>query len=204
MKSHTETTETGLLLKRLVLGVMETNCYVLSCRETREGVLVDPAADPKRILKEAEGLTLRSILVTHCHWDHVGALSKVQETLKIPVAIHEQDAPYLPIPPDSYLEDGQRLSFGHITLKVLHTPGHTPGSTCLLSDHILLSGDTIFPGGPGNTAIPRSDYLSIITSIREKIFTLPGETVIYPGHGLETTVRRERSSPFYGDTPYVG
>jgi hydroxyacylglutathione hydrolase len=140
---------------------------------------------------------VKYILITHGHRDHIGALEEVRSRTGAQVGIHEQDARALQRPPDFFLRDGQTLTFGDLTLEVLHTPGHSPGAVCLLAGKILFSGDTIFPNGPGNTEIPRADYQEILQSIHSKIFTLPEDTVIYPGHGLETTVRREKSTSFY-------
>jgi glyoxylase-like metal-dependent hydrolase (beta-lactamase superfamily II) len=113
------------------------------------------------------------------------------------VGIHERDSRALRRKADFFLTDGQILKFGRLEMKALHTPGHTPGGICLLIGKTLFSGDTIFPNGPGNTALPGADYRQILQSIHSKIFTLPEETVIYPGHGLETTVGREKATDFY-------
>jgi hydroxyacylglutathione hydrolase len=184
-------------MKRLEVGFMENNCYILLCPETREAVVIDPASDPDRIIAEIKGLAVRHILITHGHRDHTGALEKVRAFTRAPVGIHPRDARALPAPPDFSLEDGQVLSFGKESLKVLHTPGHSPGGVCFLAGKILFSGDTIFPNGPGNTEIPGSDYQTILRSIHTKIFPLPDDTIIYPGHGLETTVGREKKTRFY-------
>jgi hydroxyacylglutathione hydrolase len=184
-------------LKRLEVGSFENNCYILICPRTRESAVIDPAAEPDRILKEAENTKIKYILITHGHMDHIGGLEEVREQTGSPVGIHQMDARALQRPPDFFLQDGQNLTFGDVALKVLHTPGHSPGGVCFLGGKILFSGDTIFPNGPGNTAIPRSNYQEILKSIHTKIFTLPEDTVIYPGHGLETTVGREKATSFY-------
>jgi len=184
-------------IKRLEVGSFENNCYLLTSPRTREIAIIDPAAEPDRILRETERNKVRYILITHGHMDHIGALEEVRNQTGSPVGMHELDARALKKPPDFFLQDGQILTFGGISLKVLHTPGHSPGSVCLLVGKILFSGDTIFPNGPGNTSIPRADHQEILKSIYSKIFTLPEDTILYPGHGLETTVGREKATSFY-------
>jgi glyoxylase-like metal-dependent hydrolase (beta-lactamase superfamily II) len=123
--------------------------------------------------------------------DHTGALERLKIELNVPVAAHMEDAGHLPIDPDMLLEDGNIISFGNITLDVLHTPGHTPGSVCFHSGKMLLAGDTIFPRGPGKTGTPDS-FKQIIQSLEKKIFVLPDDVIIYPGHGESTTVKKAK------------
>ena len=184
-------------LKRLEVGSFENNCYILTSPRTRETVIIDPAAEAEKVLRAIQGESVKYILMTHGHMDHIGALEEVQDATHAPVGIHEQEARALRRKPDFFLQDGQVLTFGDVSLKVLHTPGHSPGAVCFLTGNVLFSGDTIFPNGPGNTAIPRADYQEILRSIHSKIFVLPEDTIIYPGHGLETTVGREKSTSFY-------
>jgi hydroxyacylglutathione hydrolase len=184
-------------IKKLEVGFFENNCYILINPRTRESVIIDPAAEAKRILGETRETKVRYILITHGHMDHIGALEEVRNHTGAPVGIHERDAHGLKKLPEIPLEDGQTLAIGDITLKVLHTPGHSPGGVCFLTGKILFSGDTIFPNGPGNTAIPGANEQLILQSIYSKIFILPEDTIIYPGHGLETTVGREKATPFY-------
>jgi glyoxylase-like metal-dependent hydrolase (beta-lactamase superfamily II) len=184
-------------LKRLEVGSFENNCYILECSRTRVGIIIDPAAEPERILQEVTNTKVKYILLTHGHMDHIGGLEAVRNRTQAPVGIHSLDTRALPKPPDFYLHNGQTLYFGDLALQVFHTPGHSPGAVCFLVEKTLFSGDTIFPNGPGNTSIPRADYQQILRSIHSQIFTLPEDTVIYPGHGLETTVGREKATSFY-------
>jgi glyoxylase-like metal-dependent hydrolase (beta-lactamase superfamily II) len=129
--------------------------------------------------------------MTHGHIDHVGALSELKSRLEIPVAAHPLDAGSLPSPPDIQLNDGDEIFFGTVRLKVFHTPGHTPGSVCFLTGQYLISGDTIFPGGPGRTNTPGA-LAQIIDSITRKIFVLPDDTRVHPGHGGSTVLKKEK------------
>jgi len=169
-----------------------TNCYIITCPHTGDSVLIDAPAEAPEILKQLKGTNPRYILITHGHTDHVGALSELKSKLRIPVGAHRLDADGLSERPDFLLHDGEEISFGNIRLKVLHTPGHTPGSVCFLIGKHLISGDTIFPGGPGKTGSP-GDLNQIIKSITSKVFVLPDDTEIYPGHGDPTIVRKEKT-----------
>lgn len=182
----------NLQIDRFSLGPFGTNCYILSCRKTGESVLVDTPAEGDKILRQLKGSDPRYIIITHNHLDHLGAFSEVTAELNIPVAIHPEDAKKLPSQPEILLKNGDSISFGKVSLKVLHTPGHTPGSLCLLTGKYLISGDTIFPGGPGKTGSPAA-LRQIIESLSEKIFTLPEDTRIYPGHGDSTLLGKEKT-----------
>jgi len=181
-----------LQIDRLKLGPFETNCYILSCRQTGDSVLVDAPADTAEILKGLKGTNPRYILITHNHMDHLGALSELRTKLAIPVAVHPLDAKELPSQPEILLHDGDTLSFGNIELRVLHTPGHTPGGVSFLLSRYLISGDTVFPGGPGKTWSP-TDFRQIIESLTGKIFVLPDDTQIFPGHGDSTILKKEKT-----------
>jgi glyoxylase-like metal-dependent hydrolase (beta-lactamase superfamily II) len=159
---------------------------------TGESVLVDAPAEADEILKQLKGTHPRYILITHRHMDHVGALSELKSKLRIPIGAHRLDADGLPQRPEIFLDDGEKVSFGKISLKVLHTPGHTPGSMCFVIGKYLISGDTLFPGGPGKTESP-ADSKQIIESITKKIFVLADDTEIYPGHGDPTLLSKEKT-----------
>lgn len=186
-----------LQVKRLVVGFLENNCYLLKCLSAGEITIIDPGAEAENILAKINPAKVRFILITHGHYDHIGALEVLRKKTKAQVGIHELDARVLKSPPDLLLEDGQVLKMGQIKIKTIHTPGHSPGGVCFLVDEILFSGDTIFPNGPGNTAIPGANYEIILESIHKKIFTLPEKTIIFPGHGPETTVGKEKATSFY-------
>jgi glyoxylase-like metal-dependent hydrolase (beta-lactamase superfamily II) len=178
-------------IDRLKLGSFDTNSYILTCPLTGDSVLVDAPAEASEILKALKETNPKYILITHNHMDHLSALPEIKSKLKIPVGAHRMDAKGLPLRPEILLEDGEKVSYGNTSLKVLHTPGHTPGSLCFLMGKYLISGDTIFPGGPGKTKSP-TDLKLIIESITRKIFVLPDDTAIYPGHGDSTLLRKEK------------
>jgi glyoxylase-like metal-dependent hydrolase (beta-lactamase superfamily II) len=180
-------------IDKIELGPFGTNAYVLTCRKTRDSVVVDAPGEAGKILERLKGTNPKYILMTHDHLDHVGVLSELKLALNIPVAAHAADTRNLPVAPDVLLDDGDVVIFGNIQLKVLHTPGHTPGSLCFLTGKYLISGDTIFPGGPGKTSSP-SNLRQIIESITTMIFVLPDETVVYPGHGESTILKKEKKA----------
>jgi glyoxylase-like metal-dependent hydrolase (beta-lactamase superfamily II) len=179
-------------IEKLTLGPFETNCYIITCHLTGESVLVDAPAEAAEILNRLKGTHPRYILITHNHMDHLGALSELRTKLNVPVSSHPLDTKGLPSPPEIPLHDNDTVSFGKIRLKVLHTPGHTPGSLSFWAGKYLLSGDTIFPGGPGKTRTP-ADLKQIIQSITSKIFVLPDDTEVYPGHGDSTLLGKEKA-----------
>lgn len=174
-----------------IAGVAVSNAYMLVCQQTADSVLIDAPGEATKIMEQLRGTNLKYILLTHNHFDHIGALAELRSALKVPVAAHALEADRLPLPLDITLEDGDTISFGDIELKVLHTPGHTRGSLCFLTDKYLISGDTIFPGGPGHTASPVG-LRQIIRSITERIFVLPDDTQVYSGHGDPTILKKEK------------
>ncbi len=178
-------------IDKLALGPYGTNAYIITCLKTRDSALIDTPAEADKILDRLKGTSPKYILLTHNHFDHLGALAELYSKLKVPLAAHAADASQLPIPPERLLNDGDMIPLGKLKLEVIHTPGHTPGSLCFRYGRYLLAGDTIFPGGPGKTASPAA-FSEIIKSITGKFFTLPEDTTIFPGHGDSTTVKKTK------------
>ena len=183
--------DNNVRITKLELGPFGTNAYVVRCQASGESILVDAPGDADKILAQLADTSPRYILVTHNHLDHIGALDELKSRLKIPVAVHPLDATRLPVHTDIELHDSDIVEVGRLKLKVLHTPGHTPGSVCFLLGKYLISGDTIFPGGPGKTTTP-ADFEQIVKSIETKIFVLPDDTEVYPGHGDSTVLGKEK------------
>jgi len=198
--------------KNVVVGALETNCWLVYCETTRECAVVDPGADHEQIfLAIAEDELKPVVLVnTHGHVDHTGANRDVKEHFGTPIAIHAADNPMLgkiqqlelslflgakdsPVA-DRLLKDGDTIKIGAGALRVLHTPGHSPGSISLLGDGFVLSGDTLFNEGVGRTDLPGGSRPQIVKSIRLKLMTLPDETIVFPGHGPHTTIGHEREN----------
>ncbi|MBN1179751.1 MAG: MBL fold metallo-hydrolase [Anaerolineae bacterium] len=200
-----------MILHTVQVGMTATNCYIVGCAETRQGAIIDPGAHPERILKAVEqsGLAIQYVLNTHCHFDHMGANADVVAATGALLALHPGETPILearggadwfgvPVkaspPPDVLLEAGQVLEVGGLRFEVLHTPGHSPGSvTFYLADAgAAFDGDLVFAMGVGRTDLPGGDWDTLRHSIGEVLFALPDETVLYPGHGPETTVAAEK------------
>jgi glyoxylase-like metal-dependent hydrolase (beta-lactamase superfamily II) len=183
--------EDKILIDRLELGPWGTNAYVVLCPETGDSLVVDAPAEAEKIVERLKGTVPRYILLTHNHMDHVGALDELCAKLDVPLAAHGLDARRLSSPPGGLLVDGDTISLGTLKLEVLHTPGHTLGSLCFKVGRYLISGDTIFPHGPGKTGSP-ADFKQIVKSITEKIFVLPDDTPVFPGHGEATVLKKEK------------
>lgn len=199
----------------VVVGALETNCYLVYDEETRECAVIDPGADPEKIISTIAELELKPVIVlnTHGHVDHIGANSDIVQKYAVPLAMHAADTGMLQVSdyielslllgarnspaPDRLLAEGDEVAVGRTSLRVIHTPGHTPGSIGFVHGGVLFSGDTLFCGGVGRTDLPGGSWKDLERSIRERILTLPEETVVLPGHGPHTTVEQERSSnPF--------
>jgi len=183
--------DNAVMIIRLELGPFGTNAYIVVCQATLDSVVVDVPGETDEILRQLANTNPKYILITHNHFDHVVELDKLKARLKVPVAVHPLDAGGLPSRPDMELKDGDTIEVGKLKIKVLHTPGHTPGGVCLLLGRYLISGDTIFPGGPGKTGTP-ADFKRILKSIETKLFVLPDDTEVYPGHGDATVLGKEK------------
>lgn len=180
-----------LIVRKIEVGDMENNVYLLECPETHEALLIDGCFEAGKILQGAEGAKVVGIVQTHGHTDHVQALREVKD--KLGAEVHAHPAEDYPVDIDVELKDGDTIAFGkdHVA-RVMHTPGHTPGGVCLLVGKHLISGDTLFPGGPGNTWGNKEAFEEIIDSIETKLFVLPDDTAVYPGHGKDTTIGGEK------------
>lgn len=197
-------------VKRFVVGPVMTNCYVVADPDSSDCLVIDPGFDAEGVLKwiKGEGLKVSLILNTHGHFDHVASNGLIKEGTGAKLAIHRDDlqilrsAPSLamlfglymkPSPePDLLLREGDVVRVGRFELKVIHTPGHTPGSISLLGEGMIFSGDTLFQGSIGRTDLPGGSFELLIETIKTKLLTLPDETVVHPGHGEPTTIGEER------------
>ena len=182
----------GAEIHKVVVGPMDNNVFVLRCTGTGEAVLVDAANEAERILGMAKELNVGRVLTTHGHWDHIQAVPQVREA-GYRVAVSEGDAGMLPAY-DDVLEDDAVLEVGRLRLRTILTPGHTPGSMCfrLEGQPLLFSGDTLFPGGPGNTERDPERFATILRSIDERLFSQGDEVQVLPGHGDDTTIGTEK------------
>ena len=202
-----------MILRKLVVGELATNCYIVGSETTREGMVIDPADEASQILKSVKtaDLKVKYIVLTHGHPDHFAALSELKKATGAQVLVHREDAEILELPPvvffgatfpqpppaDRQLEDGETIELGDLKLRVIHTPGHTPGGICLLANNVLFSGDTLFNNGIGRYDLPGGNLEKLMDSLHRKVLTLPEKTVVYPGHGPETTIGDEkRSNPY--------
>lgn len=206
-----------MLVQDIVVGPLQVNCYIVGCETTKEALVIDPGEDGERILQAvaAAGLTVKMIVNTHGHFDHVGANALLVEKTGAPLYIHVSDAPFLPRirehaagyglkvrvspPPDRVLHGGETLKVGTLSVSVIHTPGHTPGGICLYVEGHLFSGDTLFADSVGRTDLTGGNHEDLVEGIRNKLFILPDSTIVHPGHGADTTIGREKHhNPFVG------
>jgi glyoxylase-like metal-dependent hydrolase (beta-lactamase superfamily II) len=180
-------------ITKTVVGPMDNNVYVVRCRQTGDAVMLDAANEHDKLLDLCRRLDVRKVLETHGHWDHIQAVPAVRDA-GYEVGVTAEDSSMLPSY-DFVLEDDTEIEVGRLRLRTIHTPGHTPGSMCFVVEGspVVLSGDTLFPGGPGATHFPGGDFPTIIRSLDQRLFsTLPDEMVVMPGHGDDTTIGDER------------
>ena len=204
-----------MIITELAVGPIQANCYIVGCEETKAAAVIDPGDDADRILMDlAESkLTVSCIINTHGHFDHVGANKRLKEVTGADIMIHELDAPMLSElaatagamglraddspPADRILADNDTITFGNITLTVLHTPGHTRGGISLFTEGHVFVGDTLFAGSVGRTDFPGGDFATLKASVKSKLYVLDDDTIVYPGHMGRTTIGREKqSNPF--------
>ena len=186
--------DSDLEVHKVVVGPYDNNVFVVRCRATGEAVLLDAANEHERLLELCTALGVRRVVETHGHWDHIQAVPALRDA-GLEVAVARADAPRLAdVGYDLFIDDAEVIEFGRVRLHAIHNPGHTPGSVSFLVDGkpLLFSGDTLFPGGPGATAFEGGDFATIIHSIDTLLFTLPADTLVLPGHGLDTTIGTER------------
>ena len=186
--------DSRLEIHQLVVGSYANNVFVLRCRSTGDAVLIDAANEHDQLLPLAQRLGVRRILETHGHWDHIQAVPAMREA-GYEVAVTSADAPMLvDVGYDVFIDDDEIIEVGELRLRAIMNPGHTPGSVSfeVLGAPLLFSGDTLFPGGPGNTSFDGGNFATIIDSLDNRLFTLPANTIVMPGHGVSTTIGAER------------
>jgi glyoxylase-like metal-dependent hydrolase (beta-lactamase superfamily II) len=207
------------IFEHRAVGPLDCNCYIVGDAETREAIVIDPGGDADELaaVVSEKGLTVKSIVATHAHFDHLLAAERLHALTGAPFHLHDGDRPLLewyqasglmflgvelPPPPavDAAVADGDVLKVGAVSLEVSHTPGHSPGSISLIGDAQVFAGDLLFAGSVGRVDLPGGDGGTLVTAVKERIFTLPPDFVVLPGHGPATTVERERrSNPFVGE-----
>ncbi len=204
-----------MIIEKLEVGPFASNCYIVASERGKEAIIIDPGAESNRILERVKDLDLqvKAIVLTHGHMDHVGALKQVKKMTAAEVAIHSADAKFLQMgnslgfafglsaqsssSPDRLLEGGDTIDTDGLHFLVVHTPGHTPGGICLVGHGVVFTGDTLFNFSIGRTDMPGGSYSQILESIRAKLMSLPDSTIIYPGHGPQSTIGTERTwNPF--------
>ncbi len=202
-------------IETIIVGPIEVNCYIVSCPKTAVAAVIDPGENADDILQylQSNTLDLKTILLTHGHFDHIGAVVPLKQATNATVAMHKADQPLVdiaqqqsaafglqPVQPfkaDHYVDDGDSLEVGTLQAQVIHTPGHSPGGISFLFKNDLFAGDTLFYGGVGRTDLPGGSMSTLVNSIKSKLFTLPESVTVYSGHGPTTTIGREKKyNPF--------
>ncbi|MGE4284467.1 MAG: MBL fold metallo-hydrolase [Clostridia bacterium] len=204
-----------MILEKITVGSLEANCYMVGDDDTKEIAVIDPGSEEQRLFDiiQRKGYIVKYIVATHGHVDHISAIRYLKEKTEAPVMIHSNDSEFLmdskknlssllgfdsiQVAADMIMEDSMVFSVGQYDFKVIHTPGHTQGGICILLKHILFSGDTLFEGSIGRADLPGGNYSQLLQSIQEKLLVLPEDTIVYPGHGEETTIKQEKAfNPF--------
>ena len=210
-----------MIIKQIQLGVDRVFCYILACEESHEAVVIDPCGDDKKLLALINEMQLKVLFIinTHCHPDHTCGNEAIKEATQAQIIIHEADELLLQdetaneyfmrqgfspsSPADKTVHDGDQLVFGNYVLRIIHTPGHSPGSICLYVDGNLFTGDSLFVGAAGRVDVPGGDFTTLMESLAAKIAVLPDETIIWPGHdygdSITSTIGREKD-----ENPYLG
>ncbi len=200
---------------RIPAGIYAANCYIVYSETTKDGIIIDPGGDADEILKivNENNLTIKYIILTHGHGDHIGGVIELLQVLKVPLLVHGDDVDMISnakmnlsnimpigaveLNPDKILKDGDIITFGDLEAEIIHTPGHTLGGICIKIGNNLITGDTLFQGSIGRTDLEGGDYDSIIKSIKENLLVLPDDTIVWPGHGVQSTIGIEkRNNPF--------
>jgi glyoxylase-like metal-dependent hydrolase (beta-lactamase superfamily II) len=201
-----------MLVRKLVVGDLQTNCYILWDEKSKKGAVIDPGGDYEEIEKviQDKDLDIKYIILTHGHIDHIAALTQLKNKTSALILIHPADSDMLVDPTynlssftgenlicpkaDRFLDDGDKIEVGASELEVLHTPGHSPGGISLFTDKMIFTGDALFCGGIGRTDFPGASHTQLLRSIKEKILSKPDDTVVYPGHGPETIIGEEKKN----------
>lgn len=205
-----------MFIKTLSVGPLQTNCYIVADEKSKKAMVVDPGDEPDRIMDivKENGLTVEHIILTHAHFDHVGAAPDIKKETGAKIALNKLELPLynaatdqaavwgyevdpLP-PPDMFLEEGEEIKVGGLVFKVLHTPGHSPGGICLFGEGVVITGDTLFAGSVGRTDFPGGDVNKLKTSFK-RLLGLPASTEVLPGHGPSSTIKEERTGNFFND-----